>query len=632
MKKAEPLETPVSSNTNEAMSKMKVDPFAKISRCPRTPPRKATSLPDLESPQEIEKADTPPQSTKRKRTETASKDEIGDPEIAGRFIKESLGKMRKQIMHLDKVVRGMYKPKQEIKEISEKLLLEIERLRAEEIMEWLEQEPRANTTREVENNLREENLQLKQQLERANKDAPIMQCENCQLYTKRMIRRKTLKKVENFEHFQLVTEDDWNDEVFPKLKVASVPIWEAPADFDVILPCSKDFDSTDKITKGAINRFGGKDGLAKQNKAKGEVATMIHSVGFPDELGNITHTSRRIFYPIVTEGEPWEEAKDETIYKGLSKIKESLTSNSNKKIAIPKHAGIAGVILERIAEYLFADTNVELQLYKANEEKRGYTKRTPSAQGLPNANTYNIRPTSQKKKEQEAVLVKMKGTSYADLLKKLKESVDPEELGVDLNGVKQTRNGDMLLLVKNGMKKAEDLKNKIKEKLPTANTSHVTSKKVIHLKDLDGVTNTEEIREAVSRCLKTEQENIDIRALRPAYGGRQNVTVILKSEDADKLIEMGNIKIGWTNCRIIERKQDTKCHRCWTLGHTKRDCIGPDRTTLCLKCAKPGHKAAECKNPAYCVHCNQEGHQSSNQRCRKFKTPSKSLSHENTAN
>lgn len=346
----------------------------------------------------------------------------------------------------------------------------------------------------------------------------------------------------------------------------------------------------------------------------------------------VSHTSRTIYYPILTEGEPWEEVKDETIYTTLSKIKESRTSNSNRKIGIPKQAGIAGVILERIAEYLFSDTNVEIQLYKPNEEKKGYARNNPPAQGPSKVNTDSIRPTSQKKKEQEAVLVKMKGTSYAELLKKLKETVNPEEIGVDLNGVKQTRNGDMLLIVKNGAKKAEDLKNMIKEKLPTANTSHVTSKKVIHIKGLDGITNTEEVRDAISRLLATEEENIEIRALRPAYGGRQNVTAILKSEDADKCIQMRNIKIGWTNCRIIERKPETKCHRCWTAGHLKTECTGPDRTKLCLKCAKPGHKAADCKNTAYCVHCNQQGHQSSSQKCTRPKTVTTKYPHENTAN
>lgn len=648
-----------------------VNPFERRESLQRTPPRmRAYSLPDLETNEEgiCTTADRS-NKQKRKRTELSPEDEAETK--AGVSLKDVLEAITKHVKTLEKEVKGSYKLKKEIVEISYKLAHQTTLLQSEEMATWLqnsteetygqyskrklqveneelrreiktlenklentkkEEVAKADMTREAERNLRQENQQLKQKLKKANKEDPVMQCENCKHYTKRMIRRNTLKKVEDFEHFQLVTEDDWNQGVFPKLKIASAPIWEAPSDSDIILPCSKEFDSTDKITKGAITRFGGKEGLAKQNKAKGEVATMIHSLGFPDESGSITHTSRAIYYPILTEGEPWEEVKDEIIYKTLSKIKESLKSNSNRKIAIPQQAGIAGVILERIAEYLFSDTNVEIQLYKPNEEKKGSAKNTPFVQGPPKVNLGSIRPTSQKKKEQEAVLVKMRGTPYAELLKKLKETVNPEEIGVDLSGVKQTRNGDMILIVKNGANKAEDLKNMIKEKLPTANTSHLISKKVIHIKDLDGITNTEEVRDAISRLLATDEENIEIRALRPSYGGRQNVTAIVKSEDADKLIQMRHMKIGWTNCRIIERKQETKCHRCWTTGHLKTECTGPDRTMLCLKCAKPGHKAADCKNTAYCVHCNQEGHQSSSQKCTRPNTVTTKYPHENSPN
>lgn len=111
-----------------------------------------------------------------------------------------------------------------------------------------------------------------------------------------MVRRKLLKSVDNFEHFQLITEDDWKEKVFPKV-VKNIPIWETPADYDIILPCSKDFDSTDKTTNGAIIRFRGKDGLAKQNKTKGEVAVMIHTLGCPDEEGNITHRPEKSTTP-----------------------------------------------------------------------------------------------------------------------------------------------------------------------------------------------------------------------------------------------------------------------------------------------------------------------------------------------
>ena len=61
------------------------------------------------------------------------------------------------------------------------------------------------------------------------------------------------------------------------------------------------------------------------------------------------------------------------------------------------------------------------------------------------------------------------------------------------------------------------------------------------------------------------------------------------------------MKSGWLSCRLIERVKDTRCHRCWELGHVKSQCTGRDRQNLCLKCAKDGHKAADCPNNPFCV-------------------------------
>ncbi|KAJ8950490.1 hypothetical protein NQ314_007877 [Rhamnusium bicolor] len=206
---------------------------------------------------------------------------------------------------------------------------------------------------------------------------------------------------------------------------------------------------------------------------------------------------------------------------------------------------------------------------------------------------------------------------YVDLLKTVRQTVNPIEIGVEVQNIKKTRSGELLLTVQNGAEKLEALQKEIKEKIPEATTSRLTSKKVLHIKDLNEVSTTEEIREAISSAISVKPEIVEVRALRPAYAGRQNVTVVLVETDAVKLTNMGRVKIGWTKCRVIERKTELKCFRCWEYGHTRVQCKGPDREHLCLKCSQEGHKAAVCKNKAYCVHCNNEGHQSGSPKCPK---------------
>lgn len=138
---------------------------------------------------------------------------------------------------------------------------------------------------------------------------------------------------------------------------------------------------------------------------------------------------------------------------------------------------------------------------------------------------------------------------------------------------------------------------------------------MLHIRDIDDITSIDEIKEAVHKSMGVEMQHIDARALRPAKGGRQNATVILPADAADKLVVLGKIKIGLVRCRISEREKEIKCYRCWENGHTRKDCTGPDRSNMCMKCGKEGHKAASCTNTPACVYCGTQGHQSGGRKC-----------------
>lgn len=116
---------------------------------------------------------------------------------------------------------------------------------------------------------------------------------------------------------------------------------------------------------------------------------------------------------------------------------------------------------------------------------------------------------------------------------------------------------------------------------------------------MNEVITVDEITEAVSKAAELGPKEFEVRALRPAYGGSQNATLIMRKSDSDKLLSRGPIKINWTSCRLIERTRDSHCFRCWELSHVKAIYNRHDRQNLCLKCDKEEHKAAECPNKTY---------------------------------
>lgn len=440
-----------------------------------------------------------------------------------------------------------------------------------------------------------------------------IKCDQCLLAQRRDERRKFLLSVESYEGFQRISEDDWENEIFPRATVETGDVWEAPGEQTIILPCTNKFTSNNKDVRIALNRFGGIAGLIKQNKSEGEVAMMIHSLGFPEGDGEISYNQREIYYPIISDGYTHKQAEDKNIFQSLVNTKELVLKHKKTKLAVPQLEGVEGTMFMRMLEYLFADTGVTVTIYKQTEAPKTAIK--PVNAGKTSIIGNGSASIKHGKSRQHALLVKMNGKSYAELLKTVKNSINPRELGVDIKDIKKTRNGDLLLTVENGHNKAETLKKEMRRKLPEATTSLLVNTKVLHVKDIDQVTTVEEIREAVCGEIVIKPETFDVRALRPAYGNRQNATIIMPDEDAEKLLALGKIKIGWTNCKILERKKDVKCYKCWEYGHLKAQCSGQDRENLCLRCCKEGHKASDCQNPPYCVHCKKEGHQSGNPKC-----------------
>jgi hypothetical protein len=76
---------------------------------------------------------------------------------------------------------------------------------------------------------------------------------------------------------------------------------------------------------------------------------------------------------------------------------------------------------------------------------------------------------------------------------------------------------------------------------------------------------------------------------------------------ANKLLERGKVKVGWSVCELRASREPLKCFKCLGFGHLSRTCKGPDRTSMCWKCGSTGHKAKDCKSTSLsCVLCTGE--------------------------
>ena len=82
--------------------------------------------------------------------------------------------------------------------------------------------------------------------------------------------------------------------------------------------------------------------------------------------------------------------------------------------------------------------------------------------------------------------------------------------------------------------------------------------------------------------------------------------ITLAAESAGGLLRIGRIKIGWIQAKIRPWVSEKRCFQCLIVDHRTASCMGPDRTTLCLKYGEASYRIRECANIAKCFLCRAQ--------------------------
>lgn len=204
------------------------------------------------------------------------------------------------------------------------------------------------------------------------------------------------------------------------------------------------------------------------------------------------------------------------------------------------------------------------------------------------------------------------GDTYANILRRVKTDPTLKAIADSVISVRRTQKGDLLLQLKESGEKATEITNNIGVILGDTVTVRTLSQRVsIEIKDIDEVTDKEEICEALNGLLDSEGVTpSDVVSLRKAYSGTQAATVNLPAITAKSLLDVGKVKIGWSVCRLRERTTLTKCFKCLEFGHISKQCKNKeDRSKRCRNCGEEGHIAKDCKKPASCMFCKKDSPQ-----------------------
>lgn len=163
------------------------------------------------------------------------------------------------------------------------------------------------------------------------------------------------------------------------------------------------------------------------------------------------------------------------------------------------------------------------------------------------------------------------------------------------------------------MELGKDSKNKraftsaLREALGSkGNVTELVPKATLEIRDLDGATDEEDVRDALQQALQDGIGAPKIRVPTTVWRGQKIALIDLDEARAAELLKTSRIKIGWVNCRVKRRVVVTRCFKCLGYGHQATSCSGPDRSRHCYKCGEEGHKAATCQAKPRCVLCAAE--------------------------
>ena len=183
----------------------------------------------------------------------------------------------------------------------------------------------------------------------------------------------------------------------------------------------------------------------------------------------------------------------------------------------------------------------------------------------------------------QALLVKpAEGKTYADVLQKIKDAVNPSITQTVFKTIRCTRGGEVLLELQSTQNKTQ-----FSDEVRRASGSDATDvrdsipKTTIEIRDIDACATVDEVRQVIAQGGVGGEIEIQ---LTDANNRSQRLAIASVQEtEALKLLKTDKLKVGWVICRVRRRILLVRCFRCLGYGHHARDCKGTDRSKMCYK-------------------------------------------------
>ena len=132
----------------------------------------------------------------------------------------------------------------------------------------------------------------------------------------------------------------------------------------------------------------------------------------------------------------------------------------------------------------------------------------------------------------------------------MKDRVDKQQVAENVNKIRQTKTGDVLVQLKKGSN-VKDITDAIAAAIGTeATVLQLSQYGALDVRDMDRNTTEIEVQKALAELDGVPVEAIMVKAMRPAYSVTQMAIVTMARANALDIIRSGKARIGWVIARV----------------------------------------------------------------------------------
>lgn len=238
-----------------------------------------------------------------------------------------------------------------------------------------------------------------------------------------------LNKREGWEGMKKILDLTWPEAAYTNTKHGKDKKLNEPGDMAILVDPKQEVEVN--LVREVSDRFSDilpliKNGL-KQTEQLKRVTDMIGENGKREEITNF------LWVIPLNENHGVEDT-----YKKIDEIKRMINKEDERKINLVVSENVGDRYIRKYTEEIFHDTKCMITIWSKN----------PPQKGIPDQITGKI-------------IMRTEGKDYANALRKIRETVNLDQMGIKVKNIRKTAQGDVFLEVSGGKEKANALKGSI---------------------------------------------------------------------------------------------------------------------------------------------------------------------------